>query len=362
MDKIRLKIRDIGLLLLVSMFLTVVANAGAVDGDEDAQNSGKRHALLPELDRAVLMPADGEDDQGQQRSNVWLRHSYFLPAMDVFSYSDNTKTSSKLTQWRSLQLGWNGQVSEHWRLRWSAVIGDQRGTRATEPKSVHSTYWGSALGAQWQTEPTEGIRLALLAGYNFHRSPEVGVEKLQKGSILATAAPGQTLFRSSAEDTGWALGGMASIDIGASLIWHNRLEYRQARVQASTVSYDPLIHSLLEQQQVPQANPWQEKRMVVGMGLDWAFADKVALAMDIRHDMIRRLDYIPRTKFVDYNQNTQLNLYLNYAATSNMLVFLQAQASTHFLLSEQPSLYNRRNNHTFKHPFGFLALGVQYAL
>jgi hypothetical protein len=41
---------------------------------------------------------------------------------------------------------------------------------------------------------------------------------------------------------------------------------------------------------------------------------------------------------------------------------MHGQAASHFVLGELPLLYNRRNNHTFKNPFGFVSLGLQYHL
>ncbi|GEM_PF-4255779 len=333
--------------MVCSLIVVVLLFCGRVTAEEFSSS-------VLEFNRAVLL-----DDA--QVDNVWLKYDYFHPKMDIFDYAGSTKTSNTLDKWSNIHVGLNTGISEQFRLRLQAEKGSQKLSRPREPKSLNPGFWGGEIRLQWRSQPTDSFRWGLEAGYRAHHSPVEGVEKLEEGGITATAAPGKMLFESSAKDAAWLAGVGTSFDVSEALSLHAHFEYRAVQVQAITTSYDPLILAVLQKRQIPQTTPWHEKHMVSAVGLDWRFFERAFLALDVRHYLIRRSNYIPRTGFRDYNESAYADIYLGYAITPDVTLMTHAQVGSNYFLGDLPLLYNRRNNHTFNHPFATVSAGLNYS-
>jgi len=310
-----------------------------------------------ELNRPVIL-----NYAQRQQANTWIAYDYFDPSLDFLNYAGKTGTSTKLTKWTAFRGGININLAEEVRLRFSAESGSQKLTRPVEPKELNPKYWGADLRLQWITRLSTSTDISLETGYSKHSSPAYSVTKFQQGNTTITALPGKELFSSSSSDRAWLIGSIASYHASPTLTLHANLEYRDVKVQSTTNSIDPLISATLAAQQIPQATPWKEQHIVAGAGLDWEFLSDTLLSMDLRQYSINRKNYLPRKGFADYNQNTVFDASLSYAINNHFTLYSHGQAASHFVLGQLPLLYNRRNNHTFKNPFGFLSLGVQYKL
>lgn len=323
---------------------------------------GEVHAnesTLPslELNRAVIL-----DYNQRQHPEFWLAYDYFDQSMDYLNYASKTGTSTKLTQWTGLRGGLNINFDDNVRFRLQAEQGSQTLIRPVEPKSLNPKYWGADLRLQWNQRFSKSARWALETGYRMHKAPAYSASKFQVGNTLITAAPGKDLFSSSSNDSAWLVGAIGTLDINDSFTLHGNLEYRSVKVQAITTSYDPMVLATLRKQQIPQSSPWKEQHIILGAGMDWRLFSSFSINMDLRHYSISRQNYKPRTNFSDYNQNTVFDGYLNYNLTRQFSLYTHGQAATHFVLGDLPLLYNRRNNHTFKNPFGFVSIGLIYRL
>jgi len=312
-------------------------------------------ANMLELNRSVLT-----DDAALKKSNAWFAYKYFNPSMDVLNYASKVATQSRLNQWSELQLGTNIDLSDHFRFRLNYNKGSQGLDRPIFPKHIDTTYWGLDTRLQGKANVTETILVGIEAGYRLHKVPVYGVQKLQQGVFIVSAAPGKALFETSGEDKGWLVNGIVQYDLSETIRLYTHIEYRKLSVHVSTTSYDPLVIAVLESKQSPQTTPWQEEHIMKGIGMDWQIIDQLTLGFDIRQYSIKRHNYQPRIGFVDYNDTKQADIYLSYLATEPLQVFMHLRANSHFLLGDTPVLYNRRNNHTFKGPFGYASLGIIY--
>lgn len=306
-----------------------------------------------EVDRATF------SKQNINCYNAWVSYSFYNQSFNVVE-AENNSTTSELLAWNSLRVGINYPLLEGLKLRAYIERGGQQGTRVTEPKQVSTDFWGTDLRLQWATPLLSKQYVSFEAGYRLHKLPTTSYDKLQQGSISATAAPGKSLMDVSAKDKAWLISGMFHSSITDSLSVHAGFEWRDIEVQAITTSQDPLIQSLLIIQQVPQATPWQEKHLITKVGIDWQILDKIGVSLDYKKYKIERLNYQIRTNFKDYNESIQLDFYLKYHTKKTEIFFVHSRYISNYLLGDTPSLYNRRNNHTFKNPFGFITIGAQF--
>jgi len=306
-----------------------------------------------ELDRVTL--GVGSTDC----MNLWVSYSFYNQSFNVVEAENNSRTS-QLNAWDTLRAGINYPLAHGFKLRGYFETGGQQGTRVIEPKQVSTDYWGADLRLQWSKPLFTTHRIAIETGYRLHKLPTTSYNKLQQGNISATAAPGKSLMDVSAKDNAWFIAGVFRSDITDNFSVHGGLEYRDIEVQASTTSQDPLIQSLLEIQQVPQATPWQEKHVIINLGMDWQMLDRVGIGIDYKRYKIQRFNYQIRDKFIDYNESTQIDFYLKYDSKFPSIFFVHTRYISNYLLGDTPALYNRRNNHTFKNPFGYITVGAQF--
>jgi len=306
-----------------------------------------------ELDRVIL----GKDSADCM--NIWASYSFYNQGFNI-AKAENNSTTSQLTAWDALRLGINYPLAFGFKMRGYFETGGQQGTRVTEPKQVSTDVWGTDLRLQWSKAMFTNNQLAIEAGYRLHKLPTTSYDKLQQGSILATAAPGKFLMDVSAKDKAWFISGIFHSQITDNFSVHGGVEFRDIEVQASTTSPDPLIQSLLEIQQVPQSSPWQETHWITSLGMDWQILDKVGIGIDYKKYDIKRSNYQIRKNFIDYNESTQFDFYVKYDFRDSKIFFIHSRYVSHYLLGDTPALYNRRNNHTFKKPFGFITVGMQF--
>lgn len=331
--------------IVIPLLLTILPS-------ESFSACGDSQATL-ELDRATL----GKDSIDCM--NIWASYSFYNQGFNIVE-AENNSTSSQLTAWDAFRAGINYPLSQGFKLRWYAELGGQRGTRVKEPKQVSTDFWGTDLRLQWLRPLVIDHSIAFELGYRLHKLPTTSYDKLQQGNISATAAPGKFLMDVSAKDKAWFISGVFHSQITDNFSVHGGVEFRDIEVQASTTSQDPLIQSLLEIQQVPQSTPWQEEHVITSFGIDWQVFDKVGVAIDYKKYDIQRLNYQIRNNFIDYNESTQFDVYLTYHAKVTEIFFLHTRYVSNYLLGDIPALYNRRNNHTFKNPFGFITVGAQF--
>ncbi|MBN4060463.1 hypothetical protein JYT78_00180 [bacterium AH-315-I20] len=291
--------------------------------------------------------------------SIWASYSFYNQSFNIVE-AENNSTTSQLTAWHALRAGINYPLGSGFKLRWYVESGSQQGTRVTEPKQVSTDLWGSDLRLQWSKPLFVNNRVGIEAGYRLHKLPTSSYDKLQQGNIFATAAPGKFLMDVSAKDKAWFVAGVFHSQITDNFSVHGGVELRDIEVQASTTSQDPLIQSLLEIQQVPQASPWQEKHMITNLGFDWQVFGKIGLSVDYKKYDIQRFNYQIRKNFIDYNESTQFDFYLTYHTKVSEIFFIHSRYVSNYLLGDTPALYNRRNNHTFKNPFGFITVGAQF--
>ncbi|MDQ7058212.1 MAG: hypothetical protein Q9N62_07135 [Ghiorsea sp.] len=306
-----------------------------------------------ELDRTQL------NQEALRCTNTWLSYSFYNQGFNIVE-AENNSTTSQLTSWTALRGGINYPLAYGLKLRGYIESGNQQGTRVIEPKYVTTDFLGTDLRLQWSTSWLKGQRIGIEAGYRAHKVPNTSYDKLQQGNILATAAPGKSLMDVSAKDSAWFVSGVFHSNITDNFSVHGGVEIRDIEVQATTTSQDSLIQSLLEIQQVPQATPWQEKHVIMNLGFDWRVFDIVELGVDYKQYNIQRMHYQIRDNFIDYNESTQLDFYLGYQIQASTIFFVHARYISNYLLGDTPALYNRRNNHTFKNPFGFVTVGAQF--
>ncbi|RMH18855.1 MAG: hypothetical protein D6698_06455 [Gammaproteobacteria bacterium] len=308
------------------------------------------------LDRPVI--------QAKQPSRTyWARRDYFDPALDFLDYQNNTGSRSKIRRWSSLRLGsqqplrWKGTALRFWLEQGEQVI-----SRPDPPKHLSPEYQAGEIRFHWrprwrgQSFPDD----ALEVGYLGHRTRSETVTQLKQGGVTLTAAPGTALFRSSARDRGWLLAVRHRSTLSCDWVLYFGAEYRDMTIESRTLSHDRLVTALLAAQQIPQSTPWKEKQVVLNLSADWSIRPTWQIAFDLEHFHINRHDYLPRKGFVDYDHNMTLDGYLFWSPNHSWRFFVQGHASQHFVLGDKPFLYNRRNNHTFRHPFGLLSFGVQY--
>lgn len=335
-----------GLLYITVTFLLMILPSQSYSACAETQ------ATL-ELDRAIL------DAGSTDCMNLWVSYSFYNQSFNVVEAENNSRTS-QLNAWNALRVGLNYPLDHGFKLRGYFETGGQQGTRVIEPKQVSTDFWGTDLRLQWSKPLLTNNRVAIEAGYRLHKLPITSYNKLQQGNISATAAPGKSLVDVSAKDDAWFISGVFRSDITDDFSVHGGLEYRDIEVQASTTSQDPLIQSLLEIQQVPQATPWQEKHVIISLGMDWQVLDRVGIGIDYKKYNIQRFNYQIRDKFIDYNESTQIDFYLKYHAETSGIFFIHSRYISNYLLGDTPALYNRRNNHTFKKPFAFVTVGAQF--
>lgn len=306
-----------------------------------------------ELDRSMF------SKDNNKCYNIWGSYSFYDQNFNVVK-SETNSTTSQLLSWNALRTGINYPLQYGLKLRAYVEKGSQQGSRVKEPKQVSTDFWGTDLRIQWSKSMLSHYHLSVEVGYRLHKLPPVSYNRLEQGSILAVSAPGKSLMDVSAKDEAWIISGMLHSDVTDTFSIHAGLEMRDIEVQATTISQDPLIQSLLEIQQVPQATPWQEKHLIIKAGIDWQVVDKVGISLDYKKYNIKRSNYQIRTNFIDYNESTQFDLYLRYYPKNTNIFFIHSRYVSNYLLGDTPSFYNRRNNHTFKNPFGFITVGVQF--
>lgn len=312
--------------------------------------------VLPVLDRPMIQAK-------QPTRSYWARYDYFAPSLDFLDYQNKTGSRTRIKRWSSLRLGsqqplkWEGTALRFWLEQGNQVI-----TRPDPPKHLSPEYQAGEIRYQWRPKWRGRTRTdaALEVGYLLHQARSETVTQLKQGGVLLTAAPGKALFRSSARDRGWLLALRHQSSLSKNLTVNLGAEYRDMSIASRTISWDPFVTALLEAQQIPQSTPWKENQLILSLSGDWSFRPVWHLAFDLQHYQINRQNYLPRKGFRDYDQNTTLDGYLFWSPSPSWRLFVQGHASQHFVLGEKPFLYNRRNNHTFKHPFGVVSLGVQY--
>jgi len=287
---------------------------------------------------------------------AWGMMDVFDQSFDIINYANKLGNSAKPSRMTRFNIGTNFHINDQWAIRTQLSQGQQTIVRQQQPKSVRSTFHTEQALLQWHADL---IPLVIEGGYIQNTYPKSGFSSFQTGNVTVTAAPGKQILVASSKASTWLIGASIPLQISEHARIHAGLGYQTSKVQSQYTSYDPFIQSRIGAQ-APQKTPWREKQSNLFISLDYEWTNSIAIGLDIQQVHIQRSQYIPRQGFRDYNQTQIMDLWLSYNINNDLSLIFRGHANTHYILGENPAAYNRRINHKFKYPFGFLSMGVDY--
>jgi len=287
---------------------------------------------------------------------AWGSMDVFDQSFDVINYTKKLGNSAKPSRMNRFNLGGNVHINDQWVIRAQLSQGQQTIVRQQQPKSIRSTFHTEQALLQWHANR---FPLVIEGGYIQNTYPASGFSSFQTGNVTITAAPGKQILVASSKASTWLIGASMPLQISEHARIHAGFEYQTSKVQSHYTSYDPFIQSRIGAQ-APQTTPWREKQSNLFISFDYQWANSAAIGLDVKQVHIQRSQYIPRKGFQDYNQTQIIDLWLSYDINSDLSLIFRGHANTHYILGENPAAYNRRINHKFKYPFGFLSIGLDY--
>ncbi|PIS19624.1 MAG: hypothetical protein COY36_02395 [Zetaproteobacteria bacterium CG_4_10_14_0_2_um_filter_55_20] len=312
-----------------------------------------------ELDRPIisLLPANSFE--------LWAQYDEFNGANDFFGYRKKTGGTTSLDLHRTYWFGGKYAATDRLNLRFDISQSRQNVSRTTEPKQLNAEYSGYHARLQYIFYKSDNYQFAAEAGYRAHKLKQQDFytyDLLFPNAAVTITWPGHALVSATASDQAWlgALRGTAYLS--RNWLLSAGMEARYLTVKAHTWSDEPLIESRLRLE-APQLTPWKETHLLADVGLDWLPFKAVTLAAHYTYYQIRRNGYIAGPTGptdVEYTSNHQLDGYLFWHATRNFTLYGHGRASRRFVLGDLPLAYNRRSNHKFTQPFGYLSFGAAY--
>ncbi len=321
--------------------------------------SGAEPQRTPELDRPVisLLPANGFE--------LWVQYDEFNPSFDFFNYSKRTSSSTSLDKYSTYWLGGKYAFTDRLNLRFDISQSRQNATRASEPKHIQTQYNGYHARLQYIFYKSDNYLFAAEAGFRAHkmkRQDFYQFDLLFPSASVTVTWPGHALVSAEASDLAWLGALRGSAYLSRAWIFNIGLEARSVIVKARTTSQHPLIEPRLRLEG-PQLTPWRETHILFDMGLDWLPSKIVTMAAHYTYYKIKRSGYIAGPTGpgdIEYNSNHQFDGYLFVHLNKHMTLYGHGRVSRRFILGDLPLAYNRRTNHKFRLPFGFLSLGAAY--
>lgn len=288
---------------------------------------------------------------------AWTLLDVFDKSFDVINYAKKLGNSAKPSRMSQASIGVNIPMSEQWAIRSSLAYGKQTVVRQLAPKSVQSTFHTETLLLQWHHD---GFPLVIEGGYRQQTYPPSGFNAYQTGNVTVTAAAGKDLLTATSKAKSWLVSATYPIHFSDDFSGYLGVEYQRSSIQSSYTSYDPFVQSRIGGQ-APQKTPWNEAQYTVLLSMDYKLSQNIGLGLDLKQINIKRSHYIPRQGFRDYNSTQIADLWLFYHINKATSIVFRGHANTHYLLGESPAAYNRRINHKFKYPFGYLTAGLAWA-
>lgn len=307
-------------------------------------------AGTPELLRPVVSELEGHAVE------VWFQQDYSTPSVDFMNYANKSGTTSKLTRYSDSKLGFRYAISDDLNIRYQVGYGLQDISRKRKPKSIKTSNYSHDLKFQCIVYRQQQLRLAIEAGYRAHKAKDANFYDYQQGIFTLTRG-GLPLLTINSKDNGWNVALRGSVHFSQNWTLHTGFEMRKITIHATMLSQDSLVQSLLAST-APQSTPWDETHLLLQMALNWHASENINLAMDLIRYQINRSGYQPNPKKVDYNTQNQLDGYLTWDFNKSFTVYAHGRVSSNFLLGDIPMSYNRRVNHTFKNPYGFISMGM----
>jgi len=287
---------------------------------------------------------------------AWTQVDVFDKSLDIINYASKLGNRAKPTNLMMGKIGGNLHLSRGWILRTELMYGSQTIERTLEPKITNSKMHSETALLQWYSPK---LPLVIEAGYERHTFPPIGFSVYQSGTTTVTAAPGQDLLVASSKDSAWVLAVTYPMNISDKLSVKLGVESKLGKVEAHYTSYDATVLSFIGAS-APQSTPWDELQYNASLSLNYKASKNVKLALDFKQVNINRRGYIPRAGFKDYTSTQILDVWGFYDVSKNVTFMMRGHINTHYLLGEIPSAYNRRVNDKFKHPFGYLSVGLAY--
>jgi len=287
---------------------------------------------------------------------AWAQLDVFDKSLDVINYANKLGNRAKPTSLIMGKIGGNLHLSRGLILRSELMYGSQTIVRTQEPKITNSKMHSETAMLQWHSSSFPFI---IEAGYERHTFPPIGFSVYQSGATTVTAAPGQDLLVASSKDSAWTLAVTYPMEISDDFSVKFGIESKLGKVEAHYTSYDPTVLSFIGAS-APQSTPWDELQYNASLSLNYKASKNIKLALDFKQVNINRSGYIPRAGFKDYTSTQILDVWGFYDVSKNVTLMVRGHLNTHYLLGEIPSAYNRRVNDKFKHPFGYLSVGLAY--
>ena len=292
------------------------------------------------------------------KMELWAQLDLFDQSLDVVNYSKKLGAAAKPSQMVMGKLGGNLYLDPQWLLRSELMYGSQTIVRPLEPRRTDANLHAETVLLQWHDKH---IPLVLEVGYVRHAFLPSGFSKYQTANSTIVAAPGKQLITSSAKDSGWILNIAAPMRVTDSLQTQIGMEMQRSTVQATYTSYDPaILASATFANRAPQTTPWHESQLNLALSLDYTLFSGTSVGMDFKHVQIQRSSYIPRKGFQDYTSTQMLDVWLFQEMSPDFSLIFCGHANRHYLLGEIPAAYNSGINDKFKHPFGYLSVGITY--
>lgn len=289
---------------------------------------------------------------------VWAQADIFDKSFDITNYAQKLGTSAKPDSFYMGKLGINYRINPEWTIRSEVMYGSQTIVRTLEPKKFSPNFHSQKLLVQWNPDDYPFVVEGGIINYGVLTE---GFSIYEQANLTVTAAPGKDLVSSAAKSISIMTGISFPLIDDYDLSLRLGGELYATKVQARYAASDPFVQSILAPQ-APQNNPWHEYQGLLFVTLDYKLLPSLSVGMDLKHLKIQRDKYIPRAGFRDYNSAQILDAWLFWRMSDKLGLSMRGHANTNYLLGEAPAFYNRRINHKFKHPFGYITAALVFNL
>ena len=321
--------------------------------------------------------------------------SYFDSSLDILGYADKIGGRSKPESASIQSLVFSFQPASNLWFTYHYEDTSAEVIRSAEPFSLETTLVGHGLQVSAKLSNWLGFELWGTLGYAQRSQDELVIECYDYAGVVlggscnntdfqlidgdALLETGETItypvFTTNAEEDRWLVQLQAFRDISDELRFRQSLTLLVSDISISYESrlFDIESSFILDanyggrtlrstlgslRANLPQAKPWLSSSLKYGIGADYVIFDRWRASADLSYSYTTRVDYEVAAGVPDYRHNVKFSGSLQYAANEWLILYVQGDVFSNYLLGEDPLTYNASTARFFEHPYGQLSIGA----